>query len=119
MEPPRILATPARHFWDPGFLKQIPGIVLSDDRPGAPEANIFWASNLAEAGQVLHGYQSAWLPASLLREDQQESLCDALYAAARHWGISLHVNKGLAGAPPEAIEAGTRRSIRRFWMPSR
>ena len=79
--------------------------MLADDRPGAPEANIFWASNLEEAGQVLHGYQSAWLPASLLKTDNQENLGDALLAAARHWGVSLHVNKGLAGAPAEAIEA--------------
>jgi len=38
---PRILAAPARHFWDPAFLKQLPGAVLADDRPGAPEANVF------------------------------------------------------------------------------
>lgn len=54
-----ILAAPARHFWDPAFLRNLPGLVLADDRPGAPEANVFWASDLQEAGQVLHGYQSA------------------------------------------------------------
>ena len=105
VEPPRVLAAPARHFWDPGFLKQVPGLVLADDRPGAPEGNVFWATNLEEAGQVLHGYQSAWLPASLLHEDRQANLGDALFAAAQHWRVSLHVNKGLAGAPAEAIDA--------------
>jgi hypothetical protein len=105
VEPLRILAAPARHFWDPEFLKQIPGIVLADDRPGAPEANVFWASNLGEAGQVLYGYQSAWLPASLLQREQQEKLSDALFAAAQHWSVALHFNKGLAGAPAEAIDA--------------
>ena len=105
VEPPKILAAPARHFWDPEFLKKLPGIVLTDDRPGAPEANIFWAGNLDEAGQVLHGYQSAWLPASLLQKDEQERLGDALMAAAQHWSVSLHANKGLAGAPTEAIDA--------------
>ena len=59
----------------------------------------------SEAGQVLHGYQSAWLPASLLQPDRQEALGDALFAASRHWGVSLHLNKGLAGAPAEAIAA--------------
>ena len=111
VEPPRILAVPARHFWDPGFLKKLPGIVLSDDRPGAPEANVFWAGNLEEAGQVLHGYQSAWLPASLLQAGEQEKLGDALFAAAQHWGVSLHLNKGLAGAPAEAIEAARNTSV--------
>ena len=105
MEPPRILAAPARRFWDARFLRTLPGIILADDRPGAPEANIFWAGNLEEAGQVLHGYQSAWLPASLLQTDERKNLGDALFAAAQHWGVSLHVNKGLAGAPAEAIEA--------------
>jgi hypothetical protein len=32
----RIIAVPARHFWDPAFLRKVPGVVLSDDRPGAP-----------------------------------------------------------------------------------
>jgi FAD/FMN-containing dehydrogenase len=105
VEPLRILAAPARHFWDPGFLKELPGIVLADDRPGTSEGNIFWASNLEEAGQVLHAYQSAWLPASLLQTDERRNLADALFAAAQHWGVTLHFNKGLAGAPAEAIEA--------------
>jgi FAD binding domain/Berberine and berberine like len=100
-----ILAVPAQKFWEPQSLKNLRGIVLADDRPGAPETNLFWASNLEEAGQVLHGYQSAWLPASLLEKDNQEKLADALFAAAQHWGVSLHLNKGLAGAPTEVIEA--------------
>jgi len=104
-QPPIILAAPARHFWDPDFLKMLPGAVRTDDRPGASEANIFWGANLGEAGQVLHGYQSAWLPAALLQPEQRQSLADALFAASRQWGFSLHFNKGLAGAPPEAIAA--------------
>jgi FAD/FMN-containing dehydrogenase len=102
---PSVLAAPARSFWDPEFLGQVPGLILADDRPGAPETNVFYANNLEEAGQVLHGYQSAWLPAALLQQDRQHSLVDALFAATRHWSLSLHVNKGLAGAPAAAIEA--------------
>jgi hypothetical protein len=102
---PIIVALPARRFWDPSFLKMLPGIVLSDDRPGAPAGNVFWAGNLGEAGQVLHGYQSAWLPDSLLQKGEQQKLADALFAATRHWSLSLHVNKGLAGAPAQAIAA--------------
>jgi FAD/FMN-containing dehydrogenase len=102
---PWIAAVPARRFWDPEFLKGIPGLVLADDRPGAPAGNVFWAGNLNETGQFLHGYQSAWLPAALLQPDRQEALADALFAASRHWGVALHVNKGLAGAPAAAIAA--------------
>jgi FAD/FMN-containing dehydrogenase len=102
---PAVLAAPGRRFWDPAALKQIPGLVIGDDRPGASESNIFWKGNLDEAGQVLHAYQSVWLPASLLEPDQRGRLVDALTAAARHWQVELHFGKGLAGGRPEAIEA--------------
>jgi FAD/FMN-containing dehydrogenase len=102
---PKVLPVPARHLWDPAMLKTVPGLVLSDDRPGAPAGNIFWASNLGETGEVLHAYQSAWLPAALLQAERRGELVDALIEATRHWGVTLHVNKGLAGAAPEAIEA--------------
>jgi FAD/FMN-containing dehydrogenase len=32
-------------------------------------------------------------------------LVDALIAATRHWGVEMHFQKGLAGAPPEVIGA--------------
>ncbi len=102
---PRIIALPARHFWDPALLKMAPGFVISDDRPGAPEDNIFYAGNLDEAGRVWYAYQSVWLPASLIEPDQRARLADALVAAAEHRGVSLHFNKGLAGGSPEAIAA--------------
>jgi len=104
--PPRIISEPARHFWDPAALKTAPGLVISDDRPGAPADNIFWASNLGEAGRVWHVFQSAWLPQSLLADDQRERFADALFAAAQHRGVSLHFNKGLAGATADAIASG-------------
>jgi FAD/FMN-containing dehydrogenase len=102
---PRIGALPARHFWDPALLKQAPGLVLADDRSDAPADNIFWAGNLGEAGAVWYAFQSAWLPASLLEADRRQSLADTLFAAAKHGGVELHCNKGLAGATPDAIAA--------------
>ena len=67
--------------------------------------NIFWTGNLGEAGALWYAYQSAWLPASFLEADRRESLADALFDAAKHRGVALHCNKGLAGAPAEAIAA--------------
>jgi hypothetical protein len=64
-----------------------------------------WAGDLGQVGQVLHGYKSAWLPASLLNSDQQQRLVEALFASSRHWSVSLHFNKGLAGAPAEEVAA--------------
>jgi FAD/FMN-containing dehydrogenase len=105
-QPLQIAALPARHFWNAAFLEQkAPGLVIADGRPGAPEGDFFYSSNRGEAGQFLHGYRSAWLPASLLEKDQQSALADALFAGSRHWSISLHFNKGLAGARADVLAA--------------
>jgi Berberine and berberine like len=80
-------------------------MVFTDDRPGAADTHIWWASNQGEVGFYLHGYESAWMPASLLEKDGQEHLTDALFAASRHWRASLHFNKGLAGAPTDVVAA--------------
>jgi hypothetical protein len=103
--PPVILAVPARSIWDPAVLRRFPGLVVADDRPGAPAGNIFWAADAGQVGQYLHAYASAWLPAALLQPAQRERLADALFAASRHWSLSLHLNKGLAGAPAEEVAA--------------
>ena len=105
VSPPKIIAFPARYMWNAAALRQAPGVVIADDREGAPEDNIFWAGNLGEAGAVWYAYQSAWLPASLLEADRRKSLADALFEAAKHRGIALHCNKGIAGATAEAIAA--------------
>jgi FAD/FMN-containing dehydrogenase len=107
LERPILMAAiPARSFWDAEFWKKyFPSFVVFDDRPGAPERNIFWIGDQAQAGQVLHGYRSAWLPDSLLQPSNQQRLADALFASTRHWGVSLHFNKGLAGAPAAEIKA--------------
>ncbi|MBS0559562.1 MAG: FAD-binding oxidoreductase [Proteobacteria bacterium] len=111
-EPPRIQAVRARDFWNPAYLlKNVPEAVLRDDRPGAPAGNVFWAGNLGETGWFLHGYDSAWLPASLLDPGAQGRLADALFAASRRWRVALHFNKGLAGAPQEAVAAARDTAI--------
>ena len=59
----------------------------------------------SEAGHFIHGFESAWLPASLLRADRQAELIDALIAAARHSTVELHFQKGLAGGTRERSRA--------------
>jgi FAD/FMN-containing dehydrogenase len=103
--PLKIVSTSARSFWEPTLIKRALGFIGHDDRPGAPAGNVFWPGDQGQSGQFLHAYQSAWLPAALLRRDRRAALCDALFAASRHWVISLHVNKGLAGAPEPALAA--------------
>jgi FAD/FMN-containing dehydrogenase len=38
-------------------------------------------------------------------------LVDALLASSRHWSVSLHFNKGLAGAPLDELEAARGTAI--------
>jgi FAD/FMN-containing dehydrogenase len=100
------LEVPARSMWDfEALKKQAPGAIAFDDRPGARAGNFFWAGDGGQVGQVLHAYKSAWLPTWLLRSDQQARLVETLLACTRHWRVSLHFNKGLAGAPAEEVAA--------------
>jgi FAD/FMN-containing dehydrogenase len=108
---PLAVAVPGGAFWDPEVLRKLPGIVLQDSRPGASPSNIFWASNLGETGQVLHAYQSAWLPADLLSAARRPQLVDALIKASAIWTVALHTNKGLAGGSREAVDAARQTAM--------
>jgi len=121
-------SVPARRFWDVQWWKEHwPEIAFPDrnaliglfdyalvhlmrqpvldfdDRPGAGPNNAWWAGDGGQAGWFIWGYESQWLPASLLESNAQQRLADALFASSRHSGLALHFNKGLAGAPPDAI----------------
>jgi len=106
-EEPGFLAIPGRAVWNPATLLKVPGAVFRDDRPGAPSENVYWQGNREEAAQVLHAYQSAWLPNALLSPARQPELVDALVRAGDLWPVTLHTNKGLGGGSEEAI-ASTR-----------
>ena len=105
-DPMRIVAVPAQHWWDPAYLsKNLPFVVVHDERGGAPEADIWYAGDAGQAGWSVHGYESAWLPAGMLGGDRRGQLNDMLFSASRQWRFALHFNKGLAGAPPDAVAA--------------
>lgn len=110
--PLNIITIPARYLWDTAFLKQNAShFIATDDRPNAPEGNVYWLANKDETGQFLYSYHSAWLPDTLLENDNQFKLADALFSASRYWSTSLHFNKGLAGAPAEEITAARDTAI--------
>jgi hypothetical protein len=79
--------------------------VRTDDRPGASRDNIYWPANVGEAGHVIYAYESAWLPASLLKPERRDALADALFETSQIWPVELHFQKGLAGAPPDVLKA--------------
>lgn len=104
VEPPRAIAMPARHFWDADFFRaHSPGLMVEDERPGAPRHHMVWAGDREQVGWCLHAYQSAWMPAALLDDSALSRLAEALHRAAQAWDVELHFNKGLAGAPADAI----------------
>lgn len=100
-----VAVLPPRRYWDGAFMKQLPGVVRPDTRPEATPNDYWWNGDGDQVGIYWHAYTSAWLPASLLQPAGQPKLVDAWFAASRHWGAAFHFNKGLAGAPPEAIAA--------------
>jgi FAD/FMN-containing dehydrogenase len=94
-------AAHSRHWWKIGKDSSM----IPDRRQGAPTHHGWWRDDQGEVGAFVHGYESLWLPASLLQEDRASSLVEALIAASRYKKVDLHINKGLAGAPAEAILA--------------
>jgi FAD/FMN-containing dehydrogenase len=106
--PALIGVRPARGWWDVEGMRQAKsGSMQYDDRPGAPPTQGWWTGDQSQVSAFLHGYDSIWLPASLLEAPSRERLAGALVAASRRMEVQLHFNKGLAGAAPEAI-AGAR-----------
>ena len=79
--------------------------MIRDKRAGAAPHHGWWEGDQDQVGAFLHGYDSVWLPATLLEDAQRPRLTEALFAASRYQEIELHFHKGLAGAPPEAIAA--------------
>jgi FAD/FMN-containing dehydrogenase len=93
-------AMDARRWWS------IPGTrqMIRDPRAGAPPWHAWWRGDQGQVGAFIEGYDSLWLPSSLLTHRRQRFL-NALFEASRHWTVGLHFNKGLAGAPDAALSA--------------
>jgi FAD/FMN-containing dehydrogenase len=103
---PRIGSMPLRHWWDVDWsTAHHRDVFKADPRPGASPGNVWWNGDSGQVGWVVWGYESLWMPASLLADDSQEKLANALFAASRHAEVELHFNKGLAGAPADVIDA--------------
>jgi len=103
---PVIGSLPFRRWWDVDWRREHHHDVFKvDSRQGAKAGDVWWKGDSGQAGWVVWGFESLWMPASLLEDHSQEKLADALFAASRFSRLELHFNKGLAGAPAEAIEA--------------
>jgi FAD/FMN-containing dehydrogenase len=102
---PAIHGRAARDYWNAEVLRTETGRGFADTRPGAPVNNVWFAEENTELGIFMHGFQSVWMPSSLLGKDRQNQLVSALFDASRHFTTALHFNKGLAGASADDIAA--------------
>ena len=84
---------------------------IRDPREGAPPHHVWNRGDQGECGAFLHGYESLWLPASLLQRDRRPLLVDALFAASRHKLVRFHLCKGLAGASDDARKAALQTAM--------
>lgn len=112
VHPLTVYSTPARLFWDAENMNRLmPGVMTRDPRPHAGSAAFWWTGDGEQAGRMWHGMESAWLPQTLLEDGARSRLADALYRASRIWPVSLHFNKGLAGASVSARAASAETAV--------
>jgi FAD/FMN-containing dehydrogenase len=101
---PGSLAVTGQDFWNATFWESAaPTGITLDDLPGAPSYYYYWAGDQGEVGEWWYAYQSTWLSRELLTPERQPDLVAALVQAAKTAGVTLHSNKGLAGAPADAL----------------
>ena len=96
-------ATSGRRRWSKrllGFIRQ------HDDRPARRRATSSGPATRDRPARSCTRYRSGWLPARLLDDGERPGLSQGLFAASRHGRLALHLNKGLAGAPPDRIGGG-------------
>ncbi len=97
LDPPGCTPQIARNAWAVSTNRNFE----KDTRPGAPAHHGWAKGDQGEVGVFLHGYDSVWLPASLLRTPRV--LADGLFTASRFQMVRLFFNKGLAGATDAVI----------------
>jgi FAD/FMN-containing dehydrogenase len=103
---PDVGAIPAQYYWDAAvYERYAPTLIVPDPLPGAPADYFYWPGDAEEVGEVLYAYQSTWLSQQLLTPQRQPALAAALAYGSQLVTISLHCNKGLAGAPANALAA--------------
>jgi FAD/FMN-containing dehydrogenase len=101
---PEIGSNPAQSYWDVEAMRKSGSrVIKTDDRAGASPVHAWWTGDEEQVGAFLFGYDSLWLPKSLLEKEAQPRLANALFEASRHMETRLDFNKGLSGGTPDAI----------------
>ncbi|MDY6995989.1 MAG: FAD-binding protein [Actinomycetota bacterium] len=104
-------AHPFRELWNVQYWERVdPDLITVDPRPDQPPGQFWWTSNQGEVAQYIFSYLSRWIPLSMFA-DTPDALADTLYEASRLGRVTLHVNKGLAGASDEVLARERQTSI--------
>jgi FAD/FMN-containing dehydrogenase len=104
MNKPVLAAVPAERYWDPAFLKaSAPDSIVADWRTAAKAGDAWWSGDGEQVGAFICNYRSLWMPNRLLDPANRPQLVDAILAASAQWAFAFHLNKGLSGAPSDAI----------------
>ncbi len=99
----------ARTWWDTAErLAEGSTALVRDDRPGAAPVHAWWSGDQEQVSAYLHAYDSIWLSADLLEDAKKPELANRLFTATRSAPVSLHFNKGLAGAPADCLVAARK-----------
>jgi hypothetical protein len=69
----------ARDWWD---VTHNPAMI-KDDCPDGSAAHAFWRGDQDQVSAFIHGYESQWLPVSLLDLSHQAQLVQALVTASQ------------------------------------
>jgi FAD/FMN-containing dehydrogenase len=107
-----VASGPFAGYWDAShWLDVYPDMIRLDSRPARQQAGDFWwTDHEQDVAQFVDSYQSRWLPLDLVRDRPGEAAA-ALERASRHHEFGIHVNKGLAGAAPDALARDRATSI--------
>lgn len=96
---------PGHLMWSyPLFHSVAPDAIVADDRADQPPGHFWWAGDAEQVHIYWYAYQSRWLPIEQFEGAQAAVLAQALFEASRHWWLTLHFNKGLAGGSADALQ---------------
>lgn len=105
------MAIPPKKLWSYSYWeKNRPGFVTKNTGKNARPGEFWWSSNSGEVYHYWYTYQSWWLPMRLFKEKQLAKTAQIFYQASRHNTVAVHINKGLAGASPQAVKLAKQTS---------
>jgi len=97
-----VMPLPFQNAWDLEYFERTaPDMVKTDPRTGESAGQFWWAGDQGQVSWYITGYYGRYLPVSLL--NNTDRMREVLLEAIKHRDVSVHINKGLAGAAPDAI----------------